>query len=406
VFNRGTGSFDFTATSSAPYVTITPASGTLSEDTRLVAAVDWSAVPLGDSTATLTISGAGGEVVVQLPLSNPETPRPDVVEGFVEANGYVSMEAVHYTGKVEGAASRWGQVPDLGRTLSAVTPEPPNAPSVTPGEGTPRLDYKIHFFTAGQATVDVYLSPSLPILGSGLRYAVGFDGAASQTVNMHTDLPATFTDTAPAWEQWVSDNIIVKSTTHTITAGEHTLNLWMVDPGVVVQKIVVKTGSVPTSYLGPPARAPLNVELEVVVPEVPDSDSVPVDPNDSGSTDTAGPGGTPGGTSDTPGGTPTDPTSGTVNPGTTTGVTPPTDTNPGQTTSPGTSPSGTVQPGSTIPGVDTSVTSPGATDAGSAEDSGGCGCSIPGRSTPTPAGWLGAAFLLGGLVHGRRRLRR
>src|SRR5690606_3130782 len=109
---------------------------------------------------------------------------------------------------------------------------------------------------------------------SGMRYAVGFDGSQPTTVNMHTDLPATFTDTAPAWEKWVSDNIIIKSTTHNITqAGEHTLNLWWVDPGVVVQKIVVKMGSVPSSYLGPPARLPLNVEVETVVPEVPPNDT-------------------------------------------------------------------------------------------------------------------------------------
>jgi hypothetical protein len=41
------------------------------------------------------------------------------------------------------------------------------------------------------------------------------------------------------------------STKHVVGVGEHVLNLWLLEPGVVVQRIVVDLGGVRTSYLGP-----------------------------------------------------------------------------------------------------------------------------------------------------------
>ncbi|WP_277750689.1 hypothetical protein [Nonomuraea polychroma] len=55
------------------------------------------------------------------------------------------------------------------------------------------------------------------------------------------------------WERNTSENVNVTTTTHPITEpGWHTLKFWMVDPTVVLQRIVADTGGVLPSHLGPP----------------------------------------------------------------------------------------------------------------------------------------------------------
>jgi hypothetical protein len=234
----------------------------------------------------------------------------------------------------------------------------------------------MYFFEPGQVQVQVYLSPSLPVGGTHYRYAVSFDDQAPQSVDMHDGLPAQFTDSAPVWEGWVRDNVIVKSTNLTLgAAGKHTLKLWMVDAGVVVQKVVVSRGAPPTSYLGPPTRLPLNTTIDEVVP-----DRGPDDPGAGGAGGAGG--GTPGGASNA---------GGAANSG---GV----DSAGGATSSGGANAAGA--PASS----GGAANQPGGPGAASSKDS-GCGCRTPGGARAGHASGALLALFLGSWIAGRRRRR-
>ena len=102
---------------------------------------------------------------------------------------------------------------------------------------------------SGVVTVRAYLSPTLNFSGAthGLRYAMSIDDETPQVVNISAD------SSLKAWEQSVSDNLTIGATRHQVArAGEHVLKFWLVDPGIVLQKIVVDAGGVRPSYLGPP----------------------------------------------------------------------------------------------------------------------------------------------------------
>jgi len=248
IFNRGQAPFTYNVQTEAPWVQVSAAKDRqVEKEQRLYVSIDWQKAPVGVQTTAITINGAGSSQLVQVKINNPTTIKP---VGFVESNGYISIEAIHYTNAVVAGSVKWQQIPDLGRTLSAMTPFPVTAPSQTLSANSPRLEYQISLLDTGAVNVHVhaYFSPTLNYNHSnGLRYAISIDNEPPRIMNLHPDLSNR------AWEQSVANNIRVVVSKHkNLTKGNHILKFWMVDPGVVLQKLVVDTGGLQPSYLGPP----------------------------------------------------------------------------------------------------------------------------------------------------------
>jgi len=254
VFNRGTTPFQFTATVSAPWIVLdrTPDSierNTIEKERRLWVSVDWLKAPKGLSEGSVTIIGPSDvRVTVRVQAFNPGTPARASVRGFVEANGYVSIEAEHYSKKIDADSVRWEKIADYGRTLSSMSIFPVTSRSVTPPENSPCLEYQIYLFHAGPIEVEAILAPSLNFVpGRGLRYAISFDDQSPQIMD------ALAANSLADWEKSVADSVRKVKSRHVLAEpGYHTLKFWMVDAGVVLQKLVVDAGGVKPSYLGPP----------------------------------------------------------------------------------------------------------------------------------------------------------
>jgi hypothetical protein len=249
VFNRGQTPFEYSTQPGKSWVKISQANGKVETHQRLWVSIDWKKAPVGDHRVPITITGPNkSQVVVQAVISNPSLSKQDIENCFIESNGYVSMEAEHYTRAVNTHPITWQRIPDLGRTLSAMTPFPVTAPTQSPSGDSPRLEYQIYLFSKGEITVKAYLSPTLNFHNNqGLRYGISFDNEPAQIINMHAN--KTFQD----WEESVRNNVTVEVSHHIISEpGKHLLKFWAVDPGVVLQKLVVETGNVKPCYLGPP----------------------------------------------------------------------------------------------------------------------------------------------------------
>jgi hypothetical protein len=278
LFNTGTGVVYWSSNVSEDWIVLSETSGVIYDEKRIWVSIDWEKAPKGiagkgkisfnwTSSASnewmdwdqlsekerqafrngeLASMASGRSVGISLSVFNPLSPSPKEVKGFVESNGYISMEAEHFSRKTAGKVAGWTIIEGLGRTGSSVTVLPTTVASITGLDeivtGSPRLEYDLYTFTTGKASLQLNCIPSYPInSGYGLRVAVALDDNRPQLVVFKSG------------NRNYIDNLMTLQTDLNIEkAGEHTLKIWMVDPGVVIDKLIINTGGVRESYLGPP----------------------------------------------------------------------------------------------------------------------------------------------------------
>jgi hypothetical protein len=189
-------------------------------------------------------------------LPTQEAPKPAVfAAATVERGGAIAIEAPHYSRAVGGKGLTWRIIPNLGRTLGAVSTFPQGRAPTTQQDGV-RLEYDLAVSAAGDLTVHIYMVPTLDVSGQGAaRVGISLDEGPMHTLTDRL-VPATgeaMSQERRDWSKAVEDNARVLQTTFTrTTAGKHVIKIWRLDDNVVVQKLVASTRAVPTSYLGPP----------------------------------------------------------------------------------------------------------------------------------------------------------
>jgi len=260
----GPAPFTFTAASNASWLQLSVTKGNISpkapEQRVFVSVPDWSKLKDGSNTAQVTFKATtAGQADMSLTVTvlAQKNSAPGGFKGFVEGAGVVSMEAAHATRNNSVNGVSWKELPGYGRTLSAVTPLPHTDEAFAVGSG-PSLEYDFYNFNTkgGNLTATVYLSPSLNALGPDrpLRLGLQLDSQNAQTFQPIPD--ATPGNLPNAWngpDGFVANAAVpVTSTWNNVSPGAHTFKIWMLEPTVVVQKIVIDAGNLRPSYLGPP----------------------------------------------------------------------------------------------------------------------------------------------------------
>ncbi|MET9459757.1 glycosyl hydrolase 115 family protein [Streptomyces canus] len=247
VFNTGFLPLDWVAEASHPWVRLSTAGGSLTEQRRVWVEIDWERAPEGAQEATVVFTGPGQRFEVPLRVVNGRRRA----RGFVEAHGYVSIDAAHADRRVGRGGCRWRTVRGLGRRTGAVEAVPSTAAPITGdfASRAPELRYRVRFGSTGTFPVTVFRLPSLDERGQR-RVAVGLD---DQPVTVLSGQAVATGNRGDAWARQVEDGVERLTATVTVAeAGEHVLRIFMVDPAIAVDQIVIDTGGLPATYLAPP----------------------------------------------------------------------------------------------------------------------------------------------------------
>ena len=198
----------------------------------------------------ITISSNGSSEVVRLSAFKPDMSMSEVNGCFVESRGCVSIEAENYSAKTDKNGAGWREITTLGTTGDTITVLPFMGKSFENNAellaGSPVLEYDIYLWEPGDKKVTVRAIPTHAVTTENeLRYAVAFDDQEPVWVGYDT------LEWSSQWNLNVLQGTAISESSHNIDkAGKHKLKVWMVDPGLVLDKIII--GNYTVSHLGPP----------------------------------------------------------------------------------------------------------------------------------------------------------
>ena len=240
-------------------------SASVDVETRYYITIDWNTVSTGKSSITLTVSDEFDYKQTYTLSLNKQAidPALESEKGYYEANGYISIEAEHYSENVAVDNKKWDVVPNLGvsgDSMKAYPDHSANFERIDIGYeyDSPYLEYKFYVSTTGTYHGSFFRIPTMnegetdDFVHKTCRIGWSLDNG---TVDYFRGTSYVDTNGTSSWSNGVRYNYELKTFTITVNeAGWHTLRVYMVDAGCAFDKIVLRHESVSEtpSRLGAP----------------------------------------------------------------------------------------------------------------------------------------------------------
>lgn len=223
--NKGNPSYEWTAEVSKSWINLSQYRGKVNaSDERIWVSINWDNVPMSNKIIDETIiidAGKAGKKTIKLRINNPRTLRPDNIEGHIEVDGFLCVEAENYWKKLDRGDGSWKKTrisfQDDGCSMSAY---PLNLMIDYP-KNSPELIYKLNFQNPGKYYLNFCLFDRT--LYKNFYYSIDEE----QPMLVKSSYPEMERD-----EHVRSIPIKIKS------PGIHYLHIYMSEPGVVIDQII------------------------------------------------------------------------------------------------------------------------------------------------------------------------
>lgn len=250
ISNGGSETFSYTISSNVNWLKVDSMEGTIEIGKQIMVTVDWKQLQQ-DAQGVLLINGAGQTIEVHVHAKWLDISGVSE-KTFIEHNGIVSIEAEHAYRVVPSAEKEWKVINHYGKHHSSIKVYPDVYEPLHRQEA-PYVEYMVQINEPGEYTLTVYTAPTnnlTPVVE--LKYAVIVDEHPEVIVNA---LPVHFIAGHPnkgSWGRGVIENGHRSTTAHQLDQGTHSIKLYSVDAGLVIQKLVLSKEELPSSWFGPP----------------------------------------------------------------------------------------------------------------------------------------------------------
>ena len=245
-------SISYQLTPSAPWIRLNKSNGTLSgknatADERVWIDVDWSKAPAQLVSGFIMVKGGDAEYRIEISADNTEIETLTAFKGFIESDGHIAINASSFNKLNNSKGRKWTALDATASDRKWVEAFPLWGKSEV-DEATilknPSLEYNFYNFSAADAAVYVYTIPTHPLSKHyEMRYAVRVDDGPISILNFKT------TGRSEEWKLNVLRNYAIKSVSvPQLKPGAHKLSIYMIDPGVILDRIFISLDGRPLPY--------------------------------------------------------------------------------------------------------------------------------------------------------------
>lgn len=250
ISNGGSESFSYSISTTVDWLNVENTIGNIVIGKQIMVSVDWSKLQC-DAQAQLVINGAGQSIKVNVLAKWIDTSGLSNMN-FIEQNGVLSIEAEHAFLISSKSNRQWQLIENYGKHLSAlkVYPDVYEPLSII---DAPYVEYKVQINEPGEYAITLYTAPTNNLTTVvELKYGVTVDDQQEVIVNSLAEDFIAGHPNKGSWGRGVIENIHQSTSNHNLELGVHSIKIYSIDAGLVIQKLVIAKQALPRSWFGPP----------------------------------------------------------------------------------------------------------------------------------------------------------